>query len=116
MSLALWVPIVGLFTLALLFALFSVTAARFTGPHRYNRAKLEVYECGIEPTPQPIGGGRVPVKVSLIPELFILFCIVLIFLFPPGGCFPHPGPLRVLGSGRFLRTAFFAYAHAFGRG
>ena len=23
------------------------------GPKRYNRAKLDSYECGIEPTPQP---------------------------------------------------------------
>src|SRR5438045_2586849 len=82
MSLALWVPIVGLFTLALLFARFSVTAARFTGPHRYNRAKLDAYECGIEPTPQPIGGGRFPVKFYLTAMLFIVFDIEIIFLYP----------------------------------
>jgi NADH-quinone oxidoreductase subunit A len=31
-------------------------------PKRYNRAKLDAYECGIEPTPQPMGGGRFPVS------------------------------------------------------
>ena len=25
------------------------------GPRRYNRAKLDAYECGIEPTPLPAG-------------------------------------------------------------
>ena len=53
MSLSPYVPIVGLFALAAAFALFSVAAAPFVGPQRYNRAKLDAYECGIEPTPQP---------------------------------------------------------------
>ena len=45
-----------LFALASAFAVFSVIIAPFTGPKRYNRAKLDFYECGIEPTPQPVGG------------------------------------------------------------
>ena len=48
MSLSAWVPLIGLFTLATLFALFSVSIAPFVGPRRYNRAKLDAYECGIE--------------------------------------------------------------------
>ena len=53
-----YVPIVGLLILGALFALFSVAIAPIVGPKRYNRAKLDAYECGIEPAPQPIGGGR----------------------------------------------------------
>src|SRR2546429_5999241 len=96
MSLALWVPIVGLFALAFLFALFSVTAARFTGPHRYNRAKLDAYECGIEPTPQPIGGGRFPAKFYPTPMLFLAFATEIIFLYPRAGSFHLPGTVRFL--------------------
>src|SRR5439155_3661067 len=62
MSLSPYVPIVGLFALAAAFAVFSVGIAPLVGPRRYNRAKLDAYECGIEPTPQPVGGGRFPVK------------------------------------------------------
>ena len=36
-----YVPMVGLFALAAAFALFSVTAAPYVGPRRYNRAKLD---------------------------------------------------------------------------
>ena len=57
MSLSPYAPIIGLFALAAAFSLFSVAAARFAGPRRYNKAKLEAYECGIEPSPQPVGGG-----------------------------------------------------------
>ena len=54
----------------------------WSGPRRYNRAKLEAYECGIEPTPQPVGGGRFPVKFYLTAMLFIIFDIEIIFLYP----------------------------------
>jgi NADH-quinone oxidoreductase subunit A len=60
--LAPYLPIVLLFALALAFATFSVGIAPFVGPKRFNRAKLDFYECGIEPTPQPIGPHRFPIK------------------------------------------------------
>ena len=53
-----------------------------TGPKRYNRAKLDSYECGIEPTPQPVGGGRFPVKYYITAMLFIVFDIEIVFLYP----------------------------------
>ena len=119
MSLALWVPIVGLFTLALLFALFSVTAARFTGPHRYNRAKLDAYECGIEPTAQAMGGGRFPVKYYLTAMLFIVFDIEIIFLYPWAVAFGQPGGATVfllVEMVLFIVTVFVAYAYVWRRG
>jgi NADH-quinone oxidoreductase subunit A len=48
MSLSAYVPIIALFALAALFALFSVGVSQLVGPKRPNRAKLEAYECGIE--------------------------------------------------------------------
>ncbi|MGH3625392.1 MAG: NADH-quinone oxidoreductase subunit A, partial [Sciscionella sp.] len=76
-------PLVLLFALAGAFALFSVTVAPFIGPRRYNKAKLDAYECGIEPSPQPItGGGRMPVAYYLTAMLFILFDIEIVFLYP----------------------------------
>ena len=77
-----YVPIVGLFALAAAFALFSVTAAPYIGPRRYNRTKLEAYECGIEPVHQPLTGGRFPVKYYLTAMLFIVFDIEIVFLYP----------------------------------
>src|SRR5512138_3417713 len=79
---AAYVPIVGLFALAALFGLFSVAAAPFICPRRFNRAKLDAYECGMEPTPHPIGGGRFPVTFYLTAMLFIIFDIEIIFLYP----------------------------------
>lgn len=77
-----YVPILGLLALSAGFAVFSIGASWFSGPRRYNRAKLDAYECGIEPTPQAAGGGRFPVKYYLIAMTFIIFDIEVVFLYP----------------------------------
>ena len=56
--------------------------ASIAGPKRYNRAKLDAYECGIQPTPHAAGGGRVPIKYYLTAMLFIVFDIESVFLYP----------------------------------
>jgi NADH-quinone oxidoreductase subunit A len=77
-----YVPILVLLGLAAGFAVFSIVASALAGPRRYNRAKLDAYECGIEPTPQAPGGGRFPVKYYLIAMTFIIFDIEVVFLYP----------------------------------
>ena len=77
----LYLPIFVLALLAAGFAAFSVTFGAIAGPKRWNRAKLEAYECGIEPTPMP-HGGRIPVKYYVTAMLFIVFDIEIIFLYP----------------------------------
>ncbi|HCB05062.1 MAG TPA: NADH-quinone oxidoreductase subunit A, partial [Nocardioides bacterium] len=46
----LYIPVLVLAALAFLFAAGSVLMSSMVGPKRYNRAKLDSYECGIEPT------------------------------------------------------------------
>jgi NADH-quinone oxidoreductase subunit A len=116
MSLSPYVPIVGLFALAAAFALFSVAAARFAGPRRYNRAKLDAYECGIEPSPQPVGGGRFPVKFYLTAMLFIIFDIEIIFLFPWAVSFDALGLFGFVEMVLFIGAVFVAYAYVWRRG
>ncbi|MFX0593415.1 NADH-quinone oxidoreductase subunit A [Melissospora conviva] len=116
MSLSAWVPIVGLLILGALFALFSVGIAPIVGPKRYNKAKLEAYECGIEPSPQPIGGGRVPVKYYLTAMLFIVFDIEIIFLYPWAVSFDALGLFGLVEMVLFIAAVFVAYAYVWRRG
>ena len=117
MSLSAYVPIVGLFALAAAFGLFSVTAAPFIGPRRFNKAKLDAYECGIEPTPQPIGGGRFPIKFYLTAMLFIVFDIEIIFLYPWAVTFDaFQGWFVFVEMLLFIGTVFVAYAYVWRRG
>ena len=111
-----YVPIVVLFVLAAAFAVFSVTVAPFVGPRRYNRAKLDAYECGIEPTPQGIGGGRFPVKFYLTAMLFIVFDIEIIFLYPWAVASKNLGLLGLIEIVLFIGTVFIAYAYVWRRG
>ncbi|MDT4988560.1 MAG: NADH-quinone oxidoreductase subunit [Micromonosporaceae bacterium] len=116
MSLSAYIPILGLLALGAAFALFSVSAAPFIGPRRYNRAKLDAYECGIEPTPQPIAGGRFPVKFYLTAMLFIIFDIEIIFLYPWAVTFNALGSFGFVEMVVFIATVFVAYAYVWRRG
>ena len=116
MSLAPYIPIVGLFALAAGFALATVTVAPFIGPRRYNKAKLEAYECGIEPTPHAVGGGRFPVKFYLTAMLFIVFDIEIIFLYPWAVSFDALGLFGFVEMVLFIATVFVAYAYVWRRG
>ncbi len=114
--LAPYLPILLLFALAFAFALFSVTIAPFTGPKRYNKAKLDFYECGIEPTPQPLGPNRFPIKYFLTAMLFIVFDIETIFLYPYAVANRSLGLFGLVEIILFIVTVFTVYAYVWRRG
>ena len=112
----LYTPVLALALLAAGFAVFSVIMSAAVGPKRYNRAKVDSYECGIEPTPQPVGGCRFPIKYYIIAMLFIVFDIEIIFLYPWA---VHFDALRLFGLVEmviFIGTVFVAYAYVWRRG
>ena len=112
-----YVPIIGLFALAAGFAVFSVAVAPYVGPRRYNRAKLDAYECGIEPSPQPVvGSGRMPVAYYLTAMLFILFDIEMVFLYPFAVSANALGVFGLVEMVVFIATVFIAYAYVWRRG
>ena len=112
-----YIPLVVMIVLAGGFAVFSVAAAPFIGPRRYNRAKLDSYECGIEPSPQPVvGGGRMPVAYYLTAMLFILFDIEMVFLYPFAVTADALGLFGLVEVALFIATVGFAYAYVWRRG
>lgn len=108
-------PILVLGLLGLGFAVVSVALGFLTGPRRYNRAKLDAYECGIEPTPQPMGGGRFPVKYYLTAMLFIIFDIEIVFLYPWAVSFDQLGLFGLVEMVLFILTLGIAYAYVWRR-
>ena len=112
----LYTPVLALVLLAAGFAVFSVIMSAVVGPKRYNRARLDSYECGIEPTPHAVGGGRFPVKYYITAMLFIVFDIEIVFLYPWA---VHNEALGVFGLVEmvvFIVTVFIAYAYVWRRG
>ena len=110
-----YTPILVLGLLAFGFAVFSVLAATFTGPKRYNRAKYDAYECGIEPTPQPVGGGRFPVKYYLTAMLFIIFDIEIVFLYPWAVAFDQLALFGLIEMVIFIVTVLVVYVYVWRR-
>ena len=92
------------------------SAGALAGPKRWNRAKLQAYESGIEPTPQPQGGGRFPVKYYVTAMLFILFDIEIIFLYPWAVTFTSLGVFGLVEMVLFIATVLVAYAYVWRRG
>ncbi|MDD2818313.1 MAG: NADH-quinone oxidoreductase subunit A [Candidatus Nanopelagicales bacterium] len=110
-----YTPILVLGLLAFGFAVFSAVIAPITGPKRYNRAKVDAYECGIEPTPQPVGGGRFPVKYYLTAMLFIVFDIEIVFLYPWAVAFDRMAVFGLIEMGLFIVTVLVVYAYVWRR-
>ena len=102
--------------IAAAFALFSLLMSSIVGPRRYNRVKLDSYECGIEPTPQPVGGGRFPVKYFITAMMFIVFDIEIVFLYPWAVSFDLMGTFALVEMVLFIATVFIAYFYVLRRG
>ena len=117
---SLYTPILVLGAIAALFAIGSVGIALVIGPRRYNRAKLEAYECGIEPiapdAPNAPVGQRFPIKYYLTAMLFIVFDIEIVFLYPWAVAFDQLGTFALVEMAIFMATVFVVYAYVWRRG
>jgi NADH-quinone oxidoreductase subunit A len=112
----LYAPVMALFVLAAGFAVFSVGVSTLTGPARYNRAKLDTYECGIEPTPHAVGGGKFPVRYYITAMLFIVFDIEIVFLYPIAVAFDQMKLFGFVEMVLFVIPVFVAYVYVWRRG
>ncbi len=112
----LYTPVVALMLVALGFAVFSIIMSAVVGPKRFNKSKNDAYECGIQPTPQPMGGGRFPVRYYITAMLFIVFDIEIVFLYPLAVAF---GQMKLFGLVEmilFVVPVFVAYWYVWRRG
>ncbi len=112
-----YLPILFFFACGIGFALASVLLFTFVGPRRYNKVKLDAYECGIQPSPQAAAGGRIPVKFYTTAMLFVIFDVEAVFLYPFAVAFDQLGLFALLAMVLFLVNAFFiADAYVWRRG
>ncbi|MDA2895187.1 NADH-quinone oxidoreductase subunit A [Mycolicibacterium sp. BiH015] len=111
-----YLPVLVMGAVAAAFALGSVAIARLIGPRRDNRAKLQAYECGIEPARLPIGSARFPMKFYVTAMLFIVFDIEIVFLYPWAVAFDSLGVFALVEMLLFMSTVAVAYGYVWRRG
>jgi NADH-quinone oxidoreductase subunit A len=115
MELTEYLPIVILATLALAFAVLSLSASALLRPHKPTPAKLAPYECGIEPERLP-KGERFSVKFYVVAMLFIIFDVETIFLFPWAVGFRQLGLFGLVEMAVFIALVFVAYVYVWRKG
>ncbi|MBK5248224.1 MAG: NADH-quinone oxidoreductase subunit A [Actinomycetales bacterium] len=106
-----YIPILIMGGLALLLGVGGLAASAVIGPKRYNKVKVDAYECGIQPTPHAVGMGRFPIKYYLVAMTFIIFDIEVVFLYPWAVAFSELavfGLVAMMGF-LFLITVPFVY-------
>ncbi|TDT34453.1 NADH-quinone oxidoreductase subunit A [Naumannella halotolerans] len=111
-----YAPLLVLLVIAAAFVAVSVITSVLVGPQRMNRAKYDSYECGIEPTPQPIGGGRFPVKYYVTAMMFIVFDIEIVFLYPWAVASDQLGTFALVQVVIFIAIVMIAYFYELRRG
>ncbi|MDO5681310.1 MAG: NADH-quinone oxidoreductase subunit A [Propionibacteriaceae bacterium] len=111
-----YLPLVVMLILAAAFVAGGLLVTMQIGPKRYNRSKYDSYECGIQPTPQPIGGGRFPVKYYITAMLFIIFDIEIVFLYPWAVSYDGMGPWGLVIMILFIDAVLVAFWYVIRRG
>jgi len=111
-----FVPILVLMAVASVLTIGGVASSVLIGPKRYNRAKLEAYECGIEPTPHAVGGGRFPIKYYLVAMTFIIFDIEVVFLYPWAVAFTEVAMWGLVAMMAFLVLITVPFVYEWRRG
>jgi NADH-quinone oxidoreductase subunit A len=75
-----YIPILLFLIVAIGFAIVALLLAWLVRPERYEKVKLEPYECGIEPLTD--ARDRYNIRYFLVAMLFLVFDIETVFMFP----------------------------------
>lgn len=75
-----YIPIFLFVLVAIGFAIFTLIVSQLVQSSRYNKVKLEPYECGI--VPETDARDRYSVRYYLVAMLFVIFDVETVFMFP----------------------------------
>jgi len=75
-----YIPVLLFIMVAIGFAIVALLMAWLVRPSRYNKVKLEPYECGIETRGD--ARDRYSIRYFLIAMLFVVFDVETVFMFP----------------------------------
>jgi len=109
-----YIPIVIFIAVATGFAVFTLLFTSLIHPSKYNKVKLEPYECGIEPTTD--ARDRYSVRYYLVAMLFVIFDVETVFLFPWAVIVDELALFGLIEMVVFLAILVTGYAYAWKKG
>jgi len=109
-----YIPVLLFLLVAIGFAIALLWVAWIIGPSKYNRVKLEPYECGIEPTTD--ARDRYSVRYYLVAMLFVIFDIETVFLYPWAVIMDRLLVFGLIEMLVFLGILIVGYAYAWRKG
>ena len=108
-------PVLVFAVLAAALPLGTIFVARVVQRNRPNPAKLEPYECGIEPSTSAFD-TRFSVRYFLIAVLFVVFDVETIFLFPWAVVIPDIGFFGYAAMMLFLAILIVGFVYEWKKG
>src|SRR4026209_2203768 len=109
-----YLPIAIFIVVATVSALFTLFFTSLIHPSKYNKVKLEPYECGIEPTTD--ARDRYSVRYYLVAMLFVIFDVETVFMFPWAVIVDELALFGLIEMIIFLAILVTGYAYAWKKG
>lgn len=109
-----FIPIVLFLVVAIGFALFTLVPSRLLQTTKYNKVKLEPYECGIEPRTD--ARDRYSIRYYLVAMLFVIFDVETVFMFPWAVILEQLGLFGLIEMLVFLFILVVGFAYAWKKG
>lgn len=111
-----FIPILWMAGVSLALTLGGLGISAIVGPKSANRVKVQNYECGIEPSPAPVQGGRFPVRFYLVAMTFIIFDIEVVFMYPWAVSFGQLGLFGLVAMLTFIFLITVPFLYEWRRG
>ncbi len=100
--------------IAIVFALFAITASALLGQRKPSAVKQAPYECGM--TTFGSSFRRIPIKYYIIAMLFLLFDIEVVFLYPWAVVFKEFKVFAFVSMAVFIGILIIAYIYIWKKG
>ena len=109
-----YIPIVLFIAVATGFAVLTLVFTSLIHPSKYNKVKLEPYECGIEPRTD--ARDRYSIRYYLVAMLFVIFDVETVFMFPWAVIVDELALFGLIEMIIFLAILVTGYAYAWKKG
>ena len=109
-----FVPIVLFLIVAIGFAFVTLIPSRLLQTNKYNKVKLDPYECGIEPATD--ARDRYSIRYYLVAMLFVIFDVETVFMFPWAVILEKLGMFGLIEMMVFLFILVVGFVYAWKKG